>query len=65
MEQNQWKNRKNSSVDVADLKKDIWGAGWFFGRGLKQDFSRRLHFYFTDYLDGITGPKTKQKMFSR
>ncbi|VDM47807.1 unnamed protein product [Toxocara canis] len=42
-----------------------FGPGrWYPFRGLKEDFCRRIQFYATDYLDGIRGPKTIQKLFS-
>jgi len=34
------------------------------GRGIKQDLARRLPYYFSDYKDGIIGPKSFQKTIS-
>ncbi|VDD97790.1 unnamed protein product [Enterobius vermicularis] len=43
----------------------MFGPGkWYPFRGLKEDFKRRLKYYASDYLDGLRGPKTIQKLFS-
>lgn len=35
-----------------------------FGKGIRQDFSRRLPHYVSDYKDGFLGVKTPQKVLS-
>ncbi|XP_052274029.1 solute carrier family 4 member 11-like [Dreissena polymorpha] len=36
----------------------------FFGRGIVQDLKRRLQFYWSDFRDGVLGPRTPQKVTS-
>ncbi|EFP07596.1 CRE-ABTS-3 protein [Caenorhabditis remanei] len=64
MDQNQWRERK-SSIHLSHAKEQIFGPeAWYPFRGLKDEFKRRLAIYPSDYLDGIRGHKTVQKLFS-
>uniref|UniRef100_A0A9J2PHI6 Bicarbonate transporter-like transmembrane domain-containing protein n=1 Tax=Ascaris lumbricoides TaxID=6252 RepID=A0A9J2PHI6_ASCLU len=64
VDQNQWRERK-TSIHLSQAKEQLFGPGrWYPFRGLKDDFCRRIQFYASDYLDGIRGPKTIQKLFS-
>uniref|UniRef100_A0AC34RRG5 Uncharacterized protein n=1 Tax=Panagrolaimus sp. JU765 TaxID=591449 RepID=A0AC34RRG5_9BILA len=64
MEQNQWRERKNS-IHLSQAKEQVFGnSPWYPFRGLIQDFKRRKKHYFADYLDGIRGHRTLQKLFS-
>lgn len=64
MEQNQWRERK-ASIHLSQAKEQVFGNGpWYPGRGLYQDFCRRRKHYLSDYLDGIRGHRTIQKLFS-
>uniref|UniRef100_A0A914I7G5 Bicarbonate transporter-like transmembrane domain-containing protein n=1 Tax=Globodera rostochiensis TaxID=31243 RepID=A0A914I7G5_GLORO len=59
MEQSQWRDRKTSNPISA------FGLGKFFPfRGMVEDLKRRKRHYVTDYLDGLRGHRTAQKMFS-
>ncbi|KAL3115200.1 hypothetical protein niasHT_016411 [Heterodera trifolii] len=59
MEQSQWRERKTSNPISA------FGLGKFFPfRGMIEDFKRRKRHYVNDYLDGLRGHRTAQKMFS-
>lgn len=64
MEQSQWRERK-ASIHLSQAKEQVFGLGKFFPfRGLFEDFKRRKKHYVTDYLDGLRGHRTIQKMFS-
>ncbi|EGT48360.1 hypothetical protein CAEBREN_16800 [Caenorhabditis brenneri] len=64
MDQNQWRERK-SSIHLSHAKEQIFGPeAWYPFRGLKDEFKRRLAIYPSDYLDGVRGHKTVQKLFS-
>ncbi|KRX57373.1 Sodium bicarbonate transporter-like protein 11, partial [Trichinella sp. T9] len=64
VEQNQYRDR-NLSLHLSDAKEKLIGPNrWYFGRGLKENFCRRLPLYLSDYVDGIRGPKTVQKLLS-
>ncbi|CCD66112.1 Bicarbonate transporter-like transmembrane domain-containing protein [Caenorhabditis elegans] len=64
MDQNQWRERK-SSIHLSHAKEQIFGPeAWYPFRGLVEEFKRRLAIYPSDYLDGIRGHKTVQKLFS-
>ncbi|VDN51281.1 unnamed protein product [Dracunculus medinensis] len=64
VDQNQWRERK-TSIHFSQAKEQLFGPGsWYPFRGLKNDFLRRLKYYGSDYLDGVRGPKTIQKLFS-
>uniref|UniRef100_A0A915JTP2 Bicarbonate transporter-like transmembrane domain-containing protein n=1 Tax=Romanomermis culicivorax TaxID=13658 RepID=A0A915JTP2_ROMCU len=63
-EQNQWRERK-FSIHLSDAREQLVGPNrWYFGRGLKDDLSRRLPHYISDYTDCIRGSKNLQKLFS-
>jgi len=64
MEQNQWRERK-ASIHLSQAKEQVFGNGpWYPFRGLIQDFKRRRKHYISDYLDGLRGHRTIQKLFS-
>ncbi|KAK0396020.1 hypothetical protein QR680_001531 [Steinernema hermaphroditum] len=64
IDQNQWRGRK-ASIHLSQAKEQVFGPGrWFPFRGLKEDFKRRLKHYGSDYLDGLRGHRTMQKLFS-
>merc|ERR1712013_502980 len=48
----------NKEGDNEDLK--FWQAG----AGIRQDLARRIPFYWSDYKDGVVGPKSLQKTLS-
>ena len=48
----------NKEGDTDDLK--FWQAG----AGIRQDLARRIPFYWSDYKDGVVGPKSLQKTLS-
>ena len=48
----------NKEGDKDDLK--FWQAG----AGIRQDLARRIPFYWSDYKDGVVGPKSLQKTLS-
>lgn len=50
-----------------EVKKSLqfqFGSNWYPFRALKEEFTNRLGFYSSDFLDGIRGPKTIQKVLS-
>ncbi|KAH7724619.1 anion exchange protein-like [Aphelenchoides avenae] len=64
LEQSQWRERK-ASIHLSQAKEHVFGSGpWYPFRGLLEDFKRRRRHYLSDYLDGMRGPKTPQKLFS-
>ncbi|VDN04490.1 unnamed protein product [Thelazia callipaeda] len=64
VDQNQWRERK-TSIHFSQAKEQLFGPGkWYLFRGLSNDFFRRIKHYGSDYLDGIRGSKTIQKLFS-
>ncbi|KAI1710464.1 HCO3- transporter family domain-containing protein [Ditylenchus destructor] len=64
IEQSQWRERK-ASIHLSQAKEQVFGLGaWFPCRGLVEDFKRRKRHYWSDYLDGLRGHRTMQKMFS-
>nr|CAD2168459.1 unnamed protein product [Meloidogyne enterolobii] len=64
LEQSQWRERK-SSIHLSQAKEQVFGLGKFFPfRGLIEDFKMRKKHYISDYLDGLRGHRTMQKMFS-
>ncbi|CAI5443481.1 unnamed protein product [Caenorhabditis angaria] len=64
MDQNQWRERK-SSIHLSHAKEQIFGPeAWYPFRGLKEEFQRRLAIYPSDFLDGIQGHRTIQKLLS-
>ncbi|CAB3411239.1 unnamed protein product [Caenorhabditis bovis] len=64
MDQNQWRERK-SSIHLSHAKEQIFGPeAWYPFRGLRDEFHRRLAIYPSDFVDGIRGHKTIQKLFS-
>ncbi|KAI6224190.1 HCO3-cotransp domain-containing protein [Aphelenchoides besseyi] len=63
-EQSQWRERK-ASIHLSEAKEQVFGPGpWHPLRGLLTDFKKRKRHYIADYLDGIRGHKTIQKLFS-
>jgi sodium borate transporter 11 len=63
-EQSQWRERK-ASIHLSEAKEQVFGPGpWFPLRGLISDFNRRKRHYLADYLDGVRGHRTIQKLFS-
>ncbi|KAK6028037.1 HCO3- transporter family protein, partial [Ostertagia ostertagi] len=64
MDQNQWRERK-SSIHLSQAKEQIFGPNaWYPFRGLSEEFKRRLAVYPSDFIDGVTGHRTMQKLFS-
>uniref|UniRef100_A0A1I8F136 Bicarbonate transporter-like transmembrane domain-containing protein n=1 Tax=Wuchereria bancrofti TaxID=6293 RepID=A0A1I8F136_WUCBA len=64
VDQNQWRERK-TSIHFSQAKEQLFGPGkWYLFRGLSNDFLRRIKYYSSDYLDGLRGSKTIQKLFS-
>ncbi|CAI4222695.1 unnamed protein product [Auanema sp. JU1783] len=64
MDQNQWRERK-TSIHLSQAKEQIFGPNaWYPFRGLKEEFIRRLPYYPSDFMDGLTGHRTLQKLFS-
>ncbi|TMS35751.1 hypothetical protein L596_003079 [Steinernema carpocapsae] len=64
IDQNQWRGRK-ASIHLSQAKEQVFGPGrWFPFRGLKEDFKRRWKHYGSDFLDGLRGHRTMQKLFS-
>ncbi|MCP9261770.1 Sodium bicarbonate transporter-like protein 11 [Dirofilaria immitis] len=64
VDQNQWRGRK-TSIHFSQAKEQLFGPGkWYLFRGLGNDFIRRIKYYSSDYLDGLRGSKTIQKLFS-
>ncbi|VDP14506.1 unnamed protein product [Onchocerca flexuosa] len=64
VDQNQWRERK-TSIHFSQAKEQLFGPGkWYLFRGLSNDFFRRIKYYSSDYLDGLRGSKTIQKLFS-
>ncbi|KAI6184793.1 hypothetical protein M3Y97_00634400 [Aphelenchoides bicaudatus] len=63
-EQSQWRERK-ASIHLSEAKEQVFGPGpWYPLRGLISDFNRRKRHYLSDYLDGLRGHRTIQKLFS-
>uniref|UniRef100_A0A158P5U7 Sodium bicarbonate transporter-like protein 11 n=1 Tax=Angiostrongylus cantonensis TaxID=6313 RepID=A0A158P5U7_ANGCA len=64
MDQNQWRERK-TSIHLSQAKEQIFGPNaWYPFRGLTEEFKRRLAVYPSDFIDGINGHRTMQKLFS-
>ncbi|VDK68416.1 unnamed protein product [Litomosoides sigmodontis] len=64
VDQNEWRERK-TSIHFSQAKEQLFGPGkWYLFRGLNNDFLRRIKHYSSDYLDGLRGSKTIQKLFS-
>ncbi|EYC06933.1 hypothetical protein Y032_0073g781 [Ancylostoma ceylanicum] len=64
MDQNQWRERK-ASIHLSQAKEQIFGPNaWYPFRGLIDEFKRRLAVYPSDFIDGVTGHRTMQKLFS-
>ncbi|PAV87728.1 hypothetical protein WR25_03764 [Diploscapter pachys] len=64
VDQNQWRERK-TSIHLSQAKEQIFGPNaWYPFRGLREEFSRRIKHYPSDFIDGIQGPKTIQKLLS-
>ena len=40
------------------------GRNFFLFRGIKEDLVRKVPHYLSDFMDGLTGPKTRPKVFS-
>uniref|UniRef100_A0A914UP64 Bicarbonate transporter-like transmembrane domain-containing protein n=1 Tax=Plectus sambesii TaxID=2011161 RepID=A0A914UP64_9BILA len=65
VEQNQWRDQRKNSIHLKEAKEQLLGPGkWYPCRGLQEDFYRRLRFYASDFLDGLRGHRTPQKMVS-
>ncbi|KAK6012227.1 hypothetical protein OSTOST_22628 [Ostertagia ostertagi] len=59
-----WRERK-SSIHLSQAKEQIFGPNaWYPFRGLSEEFKRRLAVYPSDFIDGVTGHRTMQKLFS-
>ncbi|KAJ1373975.1 Phosphoenolpyruvate-dependent sugar phosphotransferase system, EIIA 2 [Parelaphostrongylus tenuis] len=64
MDQNQWRERK-TSIHLSQAKEQIFGPNaWYPFRGLSEEFKRRLAVYPSDFIDGVSGHRTMQKLFS-
>ncbi|CAD5213782.1 unnamed protein product [Bursaphelenchus xylophilus] len=64
LEQSQWRERK-ASIHLSEAKEQVFGTGpWYPLRGLFADIRRRKASYISDYLDGVRGHRTIQKLFS-